>query len=135
MGTTLAFLLFINCLTQSEMNNIFIENLEESYSINDTLQMVLTNKSEELLFYYIGLECSINNEWREVVNDINDPESKSSIVSKLEVKEKKDVSFLINKVLDDFILNFDTYRLKINYGNSVDVINKQYYSKPFKVIK
>lgn len=135
MGTTLVLLLFISCLTQSEMNNIFIENLEESYSINDTLQTALINKSDELLFYYVGLECRINNEWREVVNDINDPESKSSTLLKLQVKENKDVSFLINKILGDFIPNFDTYRLKINYGNSVDAINKQYYSPPFKIIK
>ena len=135
METILTFLLFINCLTQSEMNNIFIENLEESYSINDKLQMTLINKSDGPLFYYVGLECSINNEWREVVNDINDPESKSSTVLKMQVKEKKEVSFFINKILGDFIPNFDTYRLKINYGNSVDAINKKYYSKPFKVIK
>jgi len=135
MKTLLALLLLIGCLRQNEMKDISIEYIKESYSTNEALQVTLTNKTNESLFYYIGLECFINDEWREVVNDINNPKSKSSIISKLQVDEKKDVSFLIEKVLQDFIPNFDTYRLKINYGITVDAINKQNYSHPFKIKK
>lgn len=135
MKTILVFVLFISCLTQGKMKDVSIENIKESYSVKDTLQVILTNKEKGSLFYYIGIECNINNEWREVVNDINNPKSKASVISQLRENEKKDVSFLIEKVLKDFVSNFDTYRLKINYGSTVEALNRQDYSQPFKVLK
>jgi len=135
MKTILVFLVFVSCLNQNEMNNIFLENLKESYSIKDTLQLSLTNKSKTPLNYFIGLECLIDNEWREIINDINNPISQASIVLKLLPNEKRNGEYLLVNVLNKYSSKYDTFRIKINYGGTISTINKQYYSKSFRILK
>jgi hypothetical protein len=134
MKTILLFLL-LGCLTQNTMNDILIENIKESYLNNESFQAKLSNKTTSPLFYYIGIECYINEEWREVVNDITNPKSNSSKISKINSKETKEIIFAIDSVLNDFTPNFDKYRLKISYGNEVDKIDKLLFSESFKILK
>jgi hypothetical protein len=134
MKTIPLFLLF-GCLTQNTMNDILIENIKESYLNNESFQVTLSNKTANTLFYYISIECYINEEWREVINDITNPISKSSKISKINSNETKDVSFAIDNVLNDFTQKFYIYRLKINYGNKADKIDKLLFSKSFKILK
>lgn len=134
MKTILFFLLF-GCLTQNTMNDILVENIKGAYLNNESFQATLSNKTTSTLFYYIGIECYINEEWREVVNDITNPKSKSSKISKINSNETKAICFTIDSVLNDFTPNFEKYRLKINYGIGVGKIDKFLFSESFKITK
>lgn len=134
MKIALVSLLFICSLAQRGKNDISVENIKKTYSMCDTLQIILVNEAQVPLFYYIGIECNINDEWREVVNDASNPKSKSSFVLKLSANEKKSVFLFVNTTLKDFIPRFDTYRLVVNYGNTIDSINKYAYSQFFKIV-
>ena len=134
MKTILLFLLF-GCLTQNTMNDILIDNIRESYLNDESFEVTLNNRATSTLFYYVGIECYINEEWREVVNDITNPKSKSSKISKVNSNETKNISFAIDSVLNDFNPNFDKYRLKINYGSKVGKIDKLLFSESFKIYK
>jgi len=135
MKVIIWFLFIFSSWIQSDIDIITIQSVKEIYSKDETLQIVLTNKSKQSLFYYISIESWLNKEWREVIIDINNPQSKATLISQLHAKKDLTISFQIESVFKDYIPNLDTFRLKINFGLSPDSINKKVYSKSFIIEK
>jgi hypothetical protein len=132
----LFFAICIGYTIQDKTNDISLENLKQSYKKNDTINFVLKNGTNDGLLYYIGMEALFINEWREVVDDVNDPFSKTEIILKLHQGEKKKVTIDLKKItILDRAPNNQSFRIKINYGLRVGDKFNVYFSQPFKIKK
>lgn len=132
---TMLFLIFIGFVSQNPDHDILIDKIKDTYSINDEIYFSIFNKSDYDFYYYIGMECLIDGEWREVINDIAAPKSKASKILKINKNEVINFDFQIDTFLNLYKHQCKKYRLKINYGKKVEKIDKFLFSKPFLISK
>jgi hypothetical protein len=115
-------------------STIEVKDLKKVYDFNDSLNFSILNKSNKKMFYRIGLDCYSEKEWGTVIHDISRPAVKSNTTIELKGLKKVKKSYLIKKIIlfKDY-KRFESYRLKIYYGDSVTNISKITYSEEFKI--
>ena len=129
------YLILLSACKANE-DKIKIDGLLTKYKQNQNIEFQISNNELEKNYYYISLEYFENQEWNELVNDISQPKSNSSVINVITPNQKIKHSISIKKVfyLKNF-LNFKKYRFKIVYGKSEDKLLKNYFSDSFEIVK
>ncbi|MBF03045.1 MAG: hypothetical protein CMP76_07080 [Flavobacterium sp.] len=128
----LSAIFFFACVGIND--KISIEGLAKKYTKMQNIEFTINSSDSEIRYYYVGVECFENNNWIELINDINNPKSRTSIISSIKPNQKVNKTLNIKKVfyLKNFF-SFKKFRLKVSYGKSIDEINSAYYSNTFEI--
>ncbi len=129
--------LYLIFLLSCQVNNsiVKIEGVKKNYNLKNEINFLINNTSKSKIFYYVSIDYYQNKEWRELVNDINNPKSNSSLIQELNSGKQIKKSIILKKIF--YIANFskfEKYRLKVVYGNSIQSINENSFSNSFEVV-
>lgn len=131
--TVLFFMIFLNCSNISTYKNgIEINGIKHQYKINETLTFNVKNKNSFSINFTIGIEGFNDGQWFEVIQDIENPFKKHSIIYELSKGEMKKTKFKLKDVKK--LLVGEEYRVCIYYGKSIDSLNNKFFSQKFKVL-
>lgn len=126
------FFIFIFSYSQNVQINvnqlIFKENSKIEYEIN--------NRLNDSIYYYVGIELYLNNEWRPFRTDINtNPNLRKARILNLSSKKKRKEEKIISKLFDNENNTHKNIDLRLSLKYSLN--RKKWniiYSKPFKII-
>ncbi len=126
------FILLANfCICYSQIR---FSTLKPDYRLTEKLTFELFNTSPKKVYCIIGLEFYKGGNWRPLINDVENPESKSNLVSIILPKAKIHKSLSLKKLLYDRAFEtFDKYRFKVSYGYSLNIMKVDCYSESFKI--
>jgi hypothetical protein len=125
--------MLLNC---QQDNDITISGLKASYYYTENINYNIKNISDSNLYYYVSIEYYNDEKWEELINDIKRPTSMSSEIMLIKPNQVVQNSIPLKNIfyLDNF-LKFKKYRLKINYGYEITMLNKISLSEDFKIKK
>jgi hypothetical protein len=123
----------VACFNGQDTANIEFINLNKSYKSSDKIEFEIKNHFSDTVFYFIGLESYMDENWRETINDISRPLSKSSKILKLASGEENKVVHQFKDLPDDYFDRFVKFRFVVNYGFSVNKIKQKTYSDSFEI--
>ncbi len=132
-NTIIYFFIFLSFFCKDD--KLFVEGLLKTYKINQEIEFIIFNNYNQKKYYYISIEYYQNNQWRELINDVDNPQSNSSLIKIIKSKNKIKTSISTKKIfyLENFLI-FEKYRIKISYGNSINNLNKCYISDSFIIL-
>ena len=108
--------------------------MNKSYeSTGKKVEFKIQNNFSDTIFYFIGLESYMDERWRETINDISRPLSKSSKILKLAGGEENEIIHKFTDLPDDYSDRFNKFRFVVNYGFTVKGIKEKVYSDSFEI--
>jgi hypothetical protein len=125
----------ICCAATHNESNCNLENIQERYSLNDTLNIWIENSDADLMYYYIGVELEKNGTWVAAIGDISNPNAIASKIRKLAAGEKLNLKYSVEQTFAKIPEPTHRYRLVVNHGKAVTALDATTYSKAFKIKK
>ncbi len=123
----------VACFNGHDTTNIEFSNLNKAYNSSDRIEFKIKNHFSDTVFYFIGLESYIDEKWRETINDISRPLSKSSKILKLANGQENKIVHQFKDLPNDYFDRFNKFRFVVNYGFSVKEIKQKTYSDSFEI--
>jgi hypothetical protein len=126
-------LMLLPFLYQDMEKKPVIKGIQQSYAINDTVNFTIENPLDSSIYYYLGVEKYLNNEWREVIIDITNPTSRRAKILHIDRTGKMIFTVRTHSIIENRHSDSSKYRIILNYGFSINDINKRNYSEPFRI--
>lgn len=126
--------LFIFIFSYSQNVQINVNQL--IFKENSKIEYEIDNRLNNSIYYYIGIELYLNDEWRPFRTDININSNlrKARIVNLSSKKRRKDEK-IISKLFDTEINLHKNIDLRLSLKYSLNKKNWNIiYSKPFKIV-
>jgi hypothetical protein len=130
MKSYLFLIIIFFCINKDEIK---VDGLSKLYDRNKNLEFSITNNGNFKMHYWISIDI-YDGQWKEMVNDIYQPKSKSETIRVIKAHEIIKVILPIKTIFFyEQQLKYEKYRLKIIYGESLNNLTKNYYSNTFKI--
>jgi len=106
----------ISCKAQPATPTIKLQNGPALKQTEGVKYQILCSKS---IYYYIGLEQLLDNQWREIIIDIssNVPD-RAAIIKKLNANKPIDGTYQLKNIPAAFRKNGRIFRLRMSYGTA-----------------
>jgi hypothetical protein len=128
----LSTFLYGGCFAQPNSNMIITLQSSRELSIKDSAIFTINNSSKNFKYYYVSVEAQNDVGWQEVILDINENADPRSVkILKLNPTETRKISLKLGTILKIVHKSFNTFRLKISYGERIDSLKTKAYSASF----
>lgn len=98
-----------------QKSNIEFIGIKKEYQQNSIINFEIKNNSSDVLCYTITIEANINNQWKEISYNIDNPISKATRLYKTNSNSSQNISLDLKKVKNYIPFKFKEYRFSVNY--------------------